>query len=74
MDTPRLLREGTPCLANIMGGTELIIAIDFNHEPWRTLALVMLTEFNKNLEEAGFTFQNFDDLLDVIYQTKGDVQ
>lgn len=59
---------------NIVDGTRLVMVIDFSHEPWRTFALAMLTKFNDELEDVGLTISNFDVLLDVVYQTKGDIQ
>lgn len=70
----KILPDGIPCHVRVVGVTELQIIVNFDHEPWKTFASILLQEFNKNLGECGFSLENFEDLLDMIHQTPGDIQ
>jgi len=70
----KLLRGERPGGVFIQDATELQIAIDFNHEPWKTLAIKVLHCLNEELEEMGFEIAGVDDMIDLIFQTKGDIQ
>lgn len=68
------LQNGMPVGIRIVDATELQLAIDFSHEPWKTMALKIVTAFEAELAELGLAVENQAMILDIINETKGDLQ
>jgi len=62
----KLLKDGKSATANLVAASEIQIAIDITHEPWRSLAKNVLLFFEGELNECGITIGGLDQMLDII--------
>lgn len=70
----KLLKGNRPGGIFLDSASELQIAIDFTHDPWRTLAIKMLHFLNEELNEMDFGIAGVNEMIEIIHDTKGDLQ
>lgn len=69
-----LLKDGRSVAAFLQDSTEVIIAVDVSHEPWRTLGLRLVRLLEQDLEEMGLAIEYLDKLIDIIESQTDQIQ
>lgn len=69
-----LLKNGRSVGAFLQDSTEVIIAIDVSHEPWRTLGLKLVRQLEEELAEMGLAMEFLDQLIDIIDSQSDQIQ
>ena len=70
----KLLKEDMPLGVNLTCATEVQIAIDISHEPWKTLAIKLVQSLGGELEDLGLELKEIPKLLDIIANRHGTLQ